>query len=56
MLSYLTVNLLITVGTIYYNKIIGDDRENVLTHVFDKKFLPEVNPKTGNLEIGEMNS
>lgn len=54
MLSYITVNLLITIGTIYYNKIVGEDRENVLTKVFDKKYVPVV--KDGNYEIGDKKS
>lgn len=50
MLSYITFNLLITITAIYYNKIVGEDKENVLTHVFDKKYLPDV--QDSNIEIG----
>lgn len=54
MLSYIAVNLLITMTSIYYDKIIGEDRENVLRHVFDNKYLPVVDDT--NIEIGDKKS
>lgn len=50
MMSYLCINLLITINTIYYNKIIGEDKENVLNHVFDPDYIPTL--KDPNYEIG----
>lgn len=51
MMSYLCVNLLIGINSIYYNKIVGEDKENVLNHVFDGDYIPKL--KDSNLEIGE---
>jgi hypothetical protein len=42
---------LIGINSIYYNKIVGEDKENVLNHVFDGDYIPEL--KDSNLEIGE---
>ena len=51
MMSYLCVGLLITINTIYYTKIVGEDKENVLNHVFDGDYIPKL--KDSNYEIGE---
>ena len=54
MLSYICVNLLISINSIYFTKIVGEDRENILNHVFDGNHIPEL--YDNNLEIGEEKS